>query len=1037
MSQFKIYSSSAGSGKTYTLTKEYLKIALSNESPYYFRHILAITFTNDSANEMKHRIIQNLKNFAYPQWLTENEKKKSDFLLENISKEIGENPEKIRQRAKQVFTKILHNYADFAVSTIDKFVNRVVSVFTRELEIPYNYEVDMDTDQLLHNAIERVLEKVGRDEKVELSKLIMDWVKVKMEENQNWLTTGNELAHFAKNLMQENAYPFLNELKDFKMEDFQAIHKFISKEIKNIEKKIVQNAQDILNLFTRYNITANDLTGKSMGVFGFLNNLLSTPKKSDETIKKLPDQSEMSKTREVLNKTKSWFAKDKIPADWQNIIPELNLLLEEIFALGTQVEQYPLYNLIEPHIFKIALIQEIELEIAEVKRENNAIHISDTTKKISEIISTEPVPYIYERVGEKYHHILIDEFQDTSNLQWQNLLPLVENGLSEGNFNLIVGDGKQAIYRWRGGELEQLIFLHNKEWEKLQKNIKSEEELELLMQRYDTLAQYHSTESLNFNYRSRQEIINFNNDFFEFIKNSEFGEMYPMIAQVYDENFAQKAPQNALQGGNVEMFFLPKKDKKNKKIEDNTPQNTNFLADIHSEMDLNVDLMRPKTENSEEKTEKDDDDNDNDQKSSYNNSNDDENREIPSLNQEKTLEIILKCQEEGWLLGDIAVLVRGNVEGNAIANYLKQEGINVTSQNSLLLKSDNKILFIIALLKVFHQPDNKLAKSDALYLYHKIIKNKAPNVADNLEIKEILDKSIVKFYEKFQNDGYSLNLARLSALNLYELIEKLMGIFDLFNNQPKTEYLLRLLDVVLEFSLQKQATIAEFLEFWEKKKGNLSINAPADRNAVIITTIHKAKGLEYPIVIMPFTDWGYLPSHKNTVWVHFESPLTPKGGTNNPNVRGLRVGLVNLKKELQHTSLAPQYMAEKEKLFLESLNILYVGFTRPVHKLYILATLEDFNKRLTPKKKGEEKDFGDIPSVNFWLYLYLLRNNLWDDNVSHYILKNSEINPEKAPNDEENIFWVDELVVTDTHKTLKLNRKPDYSRIGHVLGVHS
>jgi ATP-dependent helicase/nuclease subunit A len=1032
VSQFKIYSSSAGSGKTYTLTKEYLKIALSNESPYYFRHILAITFTNDSANEMKHRIIQNLKNFAYPQWLTENEKKKSNFLLENIANEIGENPEKIRQRAKQVFTKILHNYADFAVSTIDKFVNRVVSAFTRELEIPYNYEVDMDTEQLLGNAIERVLEKVGREEKDELSVLIMDWVKIKMEENQNWLTTGNELAHFAKNLMQENAYPFLNELKDFKMQDFKAIHYFIRNEIKNIEQKIVQNAQDILNLFKRFNITTNDITGKSTGILGFLNNLLNSTK-TEEIIKKLPDENGIKTVRDILNKNKPWFSAKKIPADWQNIIPELNLLLEEIFALGTQIEQYPLYKLIEPHIFKIALIQEIELEIAEVKRENNAIHISDTTKKISEIISTEPVPYIYERVGEKYHHILIDEFQDTSNLQWQNLLPLVENGLSEGNFNLIVGDGKQAIYRWRGGELEQLIFLYNQEWEKLQQNIKNEEELELLMQRYDTLAQYHSTENLNFNYRSRQEIINFNNDFFEFIKNSDFGLIYPMIPQVYDESFAQKSPQNAPQGGNVEIFFLPKKDKKNKKNADNTAQNANFLADIHSEIDLNIDLMDLKNENSEEKTEKEDND-ENDQKNAYdssnNSSNDDDNYEIPNLNQEKTLEIILKCQQEGWLLGDIAVLIRDNKQGNAIANYLKQESINVTSQNSLLLKSDNKILFIIALLKVFHQPDNKLAKSDALYLYHKIIKKQAPNIQDNLEIKEILDKSIVKFYEKFQNEGYSLNLARLSALNLYELIEKLMGIFDLFNTQPKTEYLLRLLDVVLEFSLQKQATIADFLEFWEKKKKDLSINAPADRNAVIITTIHKAKGLEYPIVIMPFTDWGYLPNYKNTVWVHFEGEgLSPNPHKTPP----LRVGLVNLKKELQHTSLAPQYMAEKEKLFLESLNILYVAFTRPVHKLYILATLEDFPNFLNPKKG---KKIEDMPSVNYWLYLYLLHNNLWDNNTLHYILKSGEIIPEKNPNDDENTFWVDELVVTDTHKTLKLNRKPDYSRIGHILGVH-
>ncbi len=990
MSQFKIYSSSAGSGKTYTLTKEYLKLALANENPYYFRHILAITFTNDSANEMKHRIIQSLKSFAYPQWLSEDEKKKSDFLLANIAQEINEKPEKIRVRAKLVFAKILHNYADFAVSTIDRFVNRIVNAFTRELEIPYNYEVDMDTEQLLHNAIERVLEKVGREDKDELSKFIMNWVKIKIEENQNWLTTGNELATFAKNLMQENAYPFLQELKDFKMQDFKDIHHFIRNEIKDIEKKIIQISQDMLYTFKRYGIEVSNLAGGASGIFGFLGKI---EENTVEQIKKIWDDGEAKTVKKLLVDGAEWFSKPKNPpAEWLNLVPELTEQLKDLFRLAKNTAEYPLYKLIEPHIFKIALIQEIELEIAEVKRENNTIHISDTTKKIAEIISSEPVPYIYERVGEKYHHILIDEFQDTSMLQWQNLLPLVENGLSEGNFNLIVGDGKQAIYRWRGGELEQLIFLYKKEWENLQKNKMNEDEALLLAQRYDTLAQYHAVENLNFNYRSRQEIIEFNNDFFEYIKKSDFGVRFPMLEKVYDENFAQQFPKNATQKlksrGKVELFFIPKANKKNQDVAspDSTQHYTNNTQD---------------------------------------NEDDDNISELHSPHQQKTLEIVQQCQAEGWLLGDIAVLVRSNFQGNAIANYLKQQNINVVSQDSLLLQSDNKILFLISLLKVFHQPDNKLAKSDALYLYYKIIKNKAPDATENLEIKEILDKSIVKFYEKFQQEGYSLNLARLSALNLYELVEKLMGIFDLFNTQPKTEYLLRFLDIILEFSLQKQATIAEFLMYWDKKKGNLSINAPADKNAVLITTIHKSKGLEYPIVIMPFVHWKYTPKHDSTVWVHFgEEGLSPNPAKTPP----LRVGLVNLKKELAHTSLAPQFEAEKEKLFLESLNILYVGFTRPIHALYILSQFED-------KFATKANNPSEISQVNYLFYLYLKHHNLWEEGKMHYILKNGNVMPEILADENDDTFWVEEMVATDTHKTLKLNRKPDYSRIGHILGV--
>lgn len=930
--KFKIYSSSAGSGKTYTLTKEYLKLALQSDDPHYFRHILAITFTNDAANEMKSRIVNSLRGFSFPALISPKEQARSKALLQEISAELKIHVETLAQRAQSIFHKIIYNYTDFAVSTIDSFVNKIVNAFTRELEIPYNFEVDLDTDALLQNAVDRVLAKVGQESKAQLSSFVIDWVNQKTEEGKNWSRIANDLVSFATDLMNESAYPFLKLLEELEIDDFQRLHHQIGIYQKQTEGQVIEIAKKGSQLIQSRGLSDKDFHYGAKGVPGYF--------------KQNQDSDKLDMGKGPNSYVMAAIEDDKWSKNLNAIIEEIKGQLAEyihqIEELKTSKGGVSIFlEQLKPQLYKLALIKEIEIELKEVKRENNTIHISDSNKKISEIIRREPVPYIYERVGEKYNHILIDEFQDTSVLQWQNLLPLIENNLSEGYFNLIVGDAKQAIYRWRGGEMEQLVYLYKN---RIQEIIDlGGENSPFLAERYEVLRQNHLPAHLNFNFRSYQEIIRFNNDFFETLLKAGFSAQFPLFPEIYDENFAQNIPpQNTKEGGHVEIEFMG---------------------------------------------------------------------EDKNLYEGQTLERIRKLIEqlltEGFQWKDIAILTRNNSRGKLVANFLKKNGIDVLSQTSLLLVSDEKVRFLVALLKVIHKPEDRLAKSEALYLFYKVVKNETPTPIINQKISEIVSDSILAFYGKFADEGCALNYARLQAMDLYELVEKMIEVFKLMQGQARLEYLFRFLDVILQFRLQTNTTLETFLEYWEEKKEVLSINTPKDLNAVNVTTIHKSKGLEFPVVILPFADWSLEPNAQSTLWVNVPEEVSsifelPKG-------RQLKSALIGIKKALAGTPIEPQYNGELQKSFLENTNMLYVALTRPVHRLYIISKMQEFERESSQKY------------VSYLLYLYLLSKNVWDKEQHQYILQEGKPLQDAELESEADYFYIEDFVSTGIHR--KIRRK--------------
>nr|NQU94195.1 UvrD-helicase domain-containing protein [Bacteroidota bacterium] len=439
---FTVYKSSAGSGKTFTLVKEYLKITLNQ--PNKFRNILAITFTNKAANEMKERIITNLKDISSA--TPDQNSPAIKFLLPELVKETGLSPETITLRANKVLELILHNYADFSICTIDSFVHRIIRTFAHDLNLPINFEVELDTNILIEQTIDFLISEAGKNEK--LTKALIKFTETKAEDEKSWHIE-KDLKDFAETLMKEDGQIYLEKLRQLNLQDFFNIIKKVNEFIKSTEQTLVKQAQNATSIIKGTNLPNTAFYRGRNGIAKYFEYI------ADYRFDKLSPNSFVETT---INENK-WHG-SKTDKDDKIIIDGIKDNLIEIYnniqdILAENYDEYNLFLMLKRKLYPMAVLSEIEKVLVKIKSENNIVHISEFNKRIADIVLNEPVPFIYERLGERYNHFLLDEFQDTSVLQWQNLLPLLDNSLAEGNFNMIVGDGKQAIYRWRSGEVEQ------------------------------------------------------------------------------------------------------------------------------------------------------------------------------------------------------------------------------------------------------------------------------------------------------------------------------------------------------------------------------------------------------------------------------------------------------------------------------------------------------------------------------------------------------------------------------------------------------
>jgi ATP-dependent exoDNAse (exonuclease V) beta subunit len=251
-SPFTIYNASAGSGKTYTLVKEYLKILFKSNHPEPFKHILAITFTNKAVAEMKARIIDTLKTFA-----DETVLKSNDTMFESISNELEIEPLKLHRKAKSLLNSILHNYAAFDISTIDGFTHKLIRTFAHDLRLPLNFEVELDQDALLNEAVDSLIAKAGNDDT--LTKILVDFAIEKADDDKSW-DIAFDFNKIAKLLVNENDMPYVNSLEEKTLNDFKLLKSQLKKEISELENSIVDNAITILELIEESGLEFKDFS---------------------------------------------------------------------------------------------------------------------------------------------------------------------------------------------------------------------------------------------------------------------------------------------------------------------------------------------------------------------------------------------------------------------------------------------------------------------------------------------------------------------------------------------------------------------------------------------------------------------------------------------------------------------------------------------------------------------------------------------------------------------------------------------------------
>jgi ATP-dependent exoDNAse (exonuclease V) beta subunit len=952
---FKIYSSSAGSGKTYTLAKEYLKLALRPDSrDDYFRHILAVTFTNAAANEMKDRILKRLADIAG----TEN----SPMLDELVAELYGVTPDtdaflvaksSLRQKAASVFKTILHRYADFSVTTIDSFTQRVVTAFTDELGLPYSFEVELETDDVLELAIDNLIEKAGTDEMEEITTILSEYYTHTAAEGNSWNQLPGLLREFGRNLTSDQFYEAVNAAQELSPGALRAIREQLLAFNQQVEADIVGQGKRAWKLIADAGLDETDFSYGASGVGGYLKAIAEGNFAKEAG----------TRVSNALNNG-DWYGK-KTPKPVQALIDsmaaDLGDCISQISAIRTdRGQQVTLFDCLLPHLQKLALLKQMRVEFDELLRKDGRVHISEFNKKILTIVASEPVPFLYERLGTKYNHILIDEFQDTSRLQFANLLPLIENALGADHFNMAVGDGKQAIYRFRGGDMDQIVALHRGDLNGLKA---AHAPGSWTADRIDMLDGHLDSQLLKTNWRSAEPIVRFNNNFFEFTAR-RFEHDHPKLADVFDvkQEFHQLPQDKARSAGHVQIDFVAKDEEVGK--------------------------------------------------------------DLTTLMLETTIEHLGRALADGYQYGDIAILCRKKAQAKILANELNARQIPLVSADSLSLEFSEPVKWIITLMRLLQRPDQKLLKYELLYLFHRVVRGIFPDDTLTTELRAVAEGEIAAVYDYLTSEGYPLDPYSLGQLNPYELAERLTAQFGLFNQAEHNPFLFRFLDEVLAFNQKRSGHLSDFLLYWDSVQQKVSVEG-ASRNAVHIQTIHKSKGLEFPVVIIPFANWRVEPIQESTIWLDLADirtdVLAHESGSG--QLTRLMSAPSNTTSSLRKAPavVAAQYEEELTRTFLENMNLLYVAFTRPTDRLYVIGKASDFSKQ------NNWKD------VSYWLHSFLRDSEVarqcgctWEEGKLRYEISLCADVPERQKADE----TLDEIVLDDVisgHRSqdLQLRRQAD------------
>ena len=863
-----IYKASAGSGKTFRLVLEYLKLVLQNENNY--RHILAVTFTNKATAEMKERVISQLFELA-----SGSKNAYSDIL----QKELNIPFTGIQERAKNSLRNILHDYNRFSISTIDKFTQRVLKAFNRELGISPGYVLELDNEIILQEATDRLILKVN--EKKDLLKWLTELGEEKIRNGSNFRIK-NEILALGNELFKENFQEYFSSKdKDlYSRETLTKYNKELSSIIFSFESFLKKQGKGAMVLISENGFTVDDFTQKQRGVVGYFQKLAEN---------ELPEPN--SYVKSAAEDAEKWYSKANKNIDKNAIhslvesklLPLLNEILNFIDKKKTD---YVTAKKILANYYTLGILHDLQEEIDAIRYEKGILPISDSNLLLKKIIGNSDSPFIYEKIGNIFSHFMLDEFQDTSGMQWDNFKPLVHNSLSEGNFNLAVGDVKQSIYRWR-----------NSDWKILAHQIESD------FKNFRV-----QPVNLSQNWRSDGNIIQFNN--------SIFGKLKDVFVSAFQEKIANEKPgidlniHEAIQEVYNDIVQIPG----NSELQGKGHTRLNFVP-TGSKDDF----------------------------------------------QEKSLNLLLgqvkELQNQGYEAGDIAIIVRKNSDGLPIIQKFLEAGelpenqnynFEIISNESLFLSSSISVNFILQIIKHLLDPSDRILKGIILNDYKNYILSPLKKIGKEkifAEIptwgqQEILFSAPLEYLlsEDFDTEFDSFFAPLLSNLNkellnasVDEAIIRICEAFNLFDLEEDVPFIQALIDQAAQIKSKLTNDLSNFIKWWDDKGHKQSVNVNDDANAIRLTTIHKSKGLEFKVVLIPFFNW-------ETTWRGNTTP-TIWCKTQHKPFDALPLVPIKANKDMAESHFWGEYMNEILNNYIDNLNLIYVAFTRAKSVLMVNAPL--------------------------------------------------------------------------------------------------
>ncbi len=819
-----VLNASAGSGKTFQLVLEYLSILLAPEGSNKYKSIVAITFTNKASTEMKTRIIDAL--FSIAKYNAAEGDAKTGSIIIELQKILGLKEAEIKKRASKSLKAILHGYEHFNVSTIDKFNLRLIKSFSNDLNLPAEFEISLNEKEVLDEVLELLLSNIGLEENIALTKLVKNYAKSNFKDGGQW-NFKRHLLSFASSLNNEKNRFFIELLQtlSFDEKDFSLI--FL--ELKQIEDSFANIQKELIDYLGHFNIDPNDLPGKT-NTLKSLNKITSFPK--------FPN---FNRDNSLLTKTFLKYCAE--PGDSMAFTKELKQLLLRLNACYEEnAQRHMMLSRYKGNFYNMALLKYISEALKELRIKTKVIRISEFNELIGTLVQKEDAPYIYERFGTRYEHFLLDEFQDTSRLQWLNLLPLLRESLSNGKQNLIVGDPKQSIYRFNNGLAEQFVELpavYNPEGDPK------------IDEHSAYFAKLGIKKPLEMNYRSSSEIVHFNNEFFQC-----FSTKLPPFFEGFYDAVAQNPVSNKL--GFVKVISEKRK-----------PDPVEMIDEIEA--------------------------------------------------------IIGQCLDDEFDLGDICILIDKNALGVQIANQLTKRGITVFSQESLLISRNMEVRLLIAYLKWRMKPNVDNMKRQFAELYFRMNASmKDPYFSYIVDLTTSQGKQIKVFDDAlFLKDYFGgAKIFFRPFENLVQLVQDFIRIMGW--KEVSNPYLHQFSDLVFQFQCNRQSDLSKFIEYYEENKSKFALKMAESKDAVQIMTIHKSKGLEFPVVIIPKVDFSLSIHNEAKFFVEADG----------------KVLYTSLSKNNVLDEIHRKAIEEENLILLDKLNLLYVGLTRPERRLYLFNRFE-------------------------------------------------------------------------------------------------